>query len=816
MDDKFIMMGLNDDTRNIAEVLKNPTCKKILDFLGDVKEASEKDIAGGLGMAINTVEYNLNKLIKAGLVEKTKNFFWSVKGKKIPMYKLARKHIIISPGKKPSLTVLKTVLPIFIIAIALVALIISFFPGEQPVVDQAKLKQFSSQAELESFVKEYVEVGGYRREMMETVGVAKAMGVGAVTGATEAGGAAEDFSQTNIQVEGVDEPDIVKNDGKYIYYVVSGKKVVIVEAYPAENMKILNEIDLNVSVNEIFINDDKLIIFATGSEYLEEDCDVKSAGVSEDEIEIMPRYCGYYKSRNVVYIYDVSDRENPELKQEIGNDGSYLDSRMIKDYVYVISTKYVVVDRPEPPVYIANSVEKKVSAEEVYYFDYPDTNYVFTLVTTINVNSGEFNSEVYLTGSTSNVYISQDNIYLTYQKSMRYDKYIWDMVEEVLLPLLPSSYEAEIMNIMNSDKDIYEKYSEVGEIVEEYSKSLTGTTKSDFDKEFMRRAEEFQIKIQKETEKTVIHKINIKKDKINYEGAGEVPGRILNQFSMDEYKGYFRIATTTGSWRQTSLNHLYVLNKDLKIVGKVEDLAKGERIYSTRFMGERAYVVTFKKIDPLFVIDLSEPEKPEVLGYLKITGYSDYLHIYDENHVIGLGKETIAAEQGDFAWYQGIKISLFDVSDVKNPIEKAKIEIGDRGTDSYALYEHKAFLFSKEKNLLVIPINLAEIDKNRYEGEVPDNAYGEHVWQGAYVFDISLNGIELRGEISHQENFTKNEWGYVNIDYNKQIQRSLYMDDILYTLSQARIKANNLQTIEEIDLVELPYEEYYYPYYEAI
>jgi uncharacterized secreted protein with C-terminal beta-propeller domain len=364
---------------------------------------------------------------------------------------------------------------------------------------------------------------------------------------------------------------------------------------------------------------------------------------------------------------------------------------------------------------------------------------------------------------------------------------------------------------------------------------------------------------------------------IEYLVAGDVPGHILNQFSMDEYNGNFRIATTTGEvWNGNSLNHVYILDSDLKIIGKIEDLAQGEKIYSVRFIGNRGYIVTFKKVDPLFVIDLSSPENPKVLGYLKIPGYSDYLHPYDENHVIGIGKDAIDASEYekagrnlDFAWYQGVKIALFDITDVENPVEKSKFIIGDRGTDSPALYDHKAFLFDKEKGILVIPITLAEIDRSRYtdNSQIPSTAYGESVWQGVYVLNIGLDGITLKGKISHYDNQSKygpasedvigtireiysqtykktaqNSWDidsskynyydsgiktvytddYMDrqqggikdtskiYDYKTQIQRSLYMGDVLYTISQSKIKANNLNNINEISYIKLPYQEYSY------
>jgi uncharacterized secreted protein with C-terminal beta-propeller domain len=205
-------------------------------------------------------------------------------------------------------------------------------------------------------------------------------------------------------------------------------------------------------------------------------------------------------------------------------------------------------------------------------------------------------------------------------------------------------------------------------------------------------------------ETTIIHGIAIKGPNITFETSGVVPGRILNQFSMDEHKGFFRIATTNGQvmrGRETSSNNVYVLNEDLDIVGLLENLAPGEKIYSARFMGDRCYLVTFKKVDPLFTIDLSLPENPRILGKLKIPGYSDYLHPYDEDHVIGIGKETIEAEEGDFAWYQGLKISLFDVSNVKSPKEVDKLIIGDRGTDSPALRDHHSILFINSWGLCI-------------------------------------------------------------------------------------------------------------------
>jgi inhibitor of cysteine peptidase len=297
---------------------------------------------------------------------------------------------------------------------------------------------------------------------------------------------------------------------------------------------------------------------------------------------------------------------------------------------------------------------------------------------------------------------------------------------------------------------------------------------------------------------TTIYRIRVQGSNMTCEGRGTVPGHERNQFSMDEYDDYFRIETTTQTQNWTTQTNLYVLDMNLSVVGKLEGLAPGENFHSSRFMGDRAYFVTFKKTDPLFVIDLSQSTSPSVLGELHIPGYSDYLHPYDETHLIGVGKHTVEAE-GDFAWYQGIKMSLFDVSNVTDPVQMDNIIIGDRGSDSPVLYDHKAFLFDRSKSLLVIPILEAKIDPDNYPGEVPPNAYGEPVWQGAYVFDISLfHGFVLEGRITHVKD------GMNIYERSYWVERSLYIEDVLYTVSNRMVKLNMLEDLTPILEIELP------------
>lgn len=713
--------------------------------------------------------------------------------------------------------------------VVLAVAIISLLTTPPVIIHSDNLKTFSSYDELNNYLKEK----SAQRSQGSFWGGLSDMMVSKSTSAPTAstsGASAEsagDYSTTNIQVEGVDEADRVKNDGKYIY-TVTGNKVEIVEAYPASGMNIKSVINLSSSISGIFLNEDKLVIFSGASEYMPypmtKCVEMKVAG-----LDFRGGCGGYYSEKTSVYTYDISDRSNPILESNISVDGSYRDARMIGDYVYLISTKSINLENPALS-YSVDSVMSEIPIGRIYYSDIEDSGYIFTIISVINVNNGDLNSKAYLLGYSYGMYVSQDNIYLTYTKTISQKDYYDRIVKDVFLPLLPDEEKQEVKDIVNSDKSSSEKWSQISEIVSGYSESLKGEEKEQFDKSLMEKMNDFQSVIQKDYQKTGIHKIHVDKEDISYVTSGEVPGTILNQFSMDESKGNFRIATTTGhvsrTGQATSLNHLYVLNEDMSIIGKVEDLAPGEQIYSVRFLGDRAYIVTFKKIDPLFVIDLSEDDNPKVLGYLKITGYSDYLHIYDENHVIGIGKETRGGNE-NFAWYQGIKVSLFDVTDVENPTELGKFEIGDRGTDSIALREHKAFLFDKEKNLLVIPVSLAEINRSKYkdcnDSErndydswgycLTDSTYGEHVWEGAYVLNIDLQGISLRGKVTHSKNESdaRNYW-YGSKD---SIFRSLYMDDVLYTVSEGKIKANNLETLEEINSVKLPFEQpRYYGYAE--
>ncbi|MCX6770381.1 MAG: beta-propeller domain-containing protein, partial [Candidatus Micrarchaeota archaeon] len=634
-----------------------------------------------------------------------------------------------------------------------------------------------------------------------------------------------DYSQTNVQVQGVDEADLVKNDGKYVYIVKneygtsirynpfssgSTGKVKIIDAYPAASMKQVGEISIDGDVQQIFVNGDKRVVF--GSVYVPY---YFPSGLSSDAVCLRCVVPPYYSSNFAfMRIYDISDKASPKLLKRIEVKGNYVESRMIGSKVYTVFSDYASYDYPMP-LYRVDGQEMKIAPTDVGYFDFPDSGYSFNILSGVDLSdlASADSRKVVLMGGAQNLFVSSDNLYVTYSRYDYYDP-MWRVYNEVLSPYFDDGMkkrvsEIDAMNISGWRKERLKSQEAISFMQGKIFNPLDWSIDTNLREEIQQKIYDGQQKTTEQprnSENTAIHKFALD-SAFTYGGQAEVPGHALNQFSMDEYNGTFRIATTVGqSWNANppSSNGIYVFDSSLKQIGKLEGLAKGESIYSARFMGARAYLVTFKKTDPLFVIGLSDPTNPEVLGKLKIPGYSDYLHPYDETHLIGLGKGAVADENGgNFAWYQGVKLSLFDVSDVEHPKEVAYYEIGDRGTDSYALSEHKAFLFSKEKNLLVIPITLAKIDPLKYPSGVPANTYGDYVFQGAYVFSITPEkGFALRGTISHVDEAEYKKSG----DYwwsNNNVVRSLYIGEYLYTLSDLYLKANDLGTLVPVSSVQV-------------
>jgi inhibitor of cysteine peptidase len=599
----------------------------------------------------------------------------------------------------------------------------------------------------------------------------------------------KDYSTTNIQVAGVDEADKVKTDGKYLY-MIGNNSVYIIDANP-QNAKVLFKIPYeNAYLAGIYLNENTNKLIVLGSQYV--------PYTYTNGIDIQPSFSTdlypYWNSgTSFVHIYDVADKSRPTLASNFTMTGNYVNSRMIEGYIYAIVNQnaYLVNETPVLPMVKSGTAMIEIAPTNIYYTNFTDTYYSYTTFLAFNLQSLDLkpSSMTIMMGGAGTIYVSQNNIYVTYP-----------------------SYTYQLLKAPIGTGDV-----RIGIVPQD----------------------SFQ-------EKTSIYRIAVSGSSMTFAAQGNVTGNVLSQYAMDENNDYFRIATTAYSYSSatgtsTQQNNVYVLDINLQTVGKLENLGTGENFHAARFMGDRCYLVTFQRTDPLFVIDLSQPTNPRLLGELIIPGYSDYLHPLDQTHLIGLGKDAVAAE-GNFAWYLGLKLSIFDVADVNNPKEIAKFNIGDRGTSSEALYEPKAFLFDSAKGLLVLPVDLYLINQTATSmiNGIPEKAlpplapttsstlttpsggigtgssspstYGQFVWQGVYIFKVSLtNGFELRGNITQMDNaaalmndpalITRSSYQWV--DYNHFITRSLYIESVLYTLSETRVQLNSLDTFEQIARIEL-------------
>ncbi len=597
--------------------------------------------------------------------------------------------------------------------------------------------------------------------------------------------AADDFSGTNLQESGVDEADIIKNDGSHIY-LVKQNTIRILRAYPAEELAeeaVITIPGSEIHPQEIFLDGDTLTVIGNsygnwdyykepmmepgipmGEEVMipvEPDGGIgDGAGPPEttaatDEM-ILPRTWGG-KQATAVIVYDITDRMNPEKIRSVTIEGNYLSSRRIGEMVYVATSKQNHIYgiprpfKPEPFLPLMTDSAFPDVADAIGCADYryvpnfsSPSSLVVTGIATRSTDQKAFR-EVML-GAGENVYASTKNMYVT---------------------------------------------------------------RTDWSERYIERGTDSGWAYGEETE---VYRFALEPESVEFTGKTAAEGRVLNQFSMSEYGDYFRIATQAGQAWGDSLSEtmITIFDKNLQETGRIDGIAPGENMKSARFMGDRAFLITFKTVDPLFVVDL-DPENPTILGKLKIPGWSDYLHPWDENHLIGFGKEvdeSIDADKvhSDSAVYYtavlGMKLAIFDVTDVSDPKEIHKEVIGYRGTTSEVLTNHKALLVDTEKGILGFPVTITE----NMNDEVGIDADIETTFAGARVYDVSIeNGFDLRGAVTHYEDdeiFKKSgEYFYGDADLN--IQRIIYIGENFYSISPNVIKALGSDDLVEVESLTL-------------
>lgn len=578
-------------------------------------------------------------------------------------------------------------------------------------------------------------------DVIEKVDNTWSIGIDSV-GSTESSSSSsntKDYSTTNIQVENVDEADIVKTDGDYIYSI-SEDNVIITDAKDPKQPKVVATIQSEDDdiPEDIILYKDKLVVISTKGNQTQ-------------------RY--YYNNRmnTVVKIYNITSREKPMLTKSYEMYEPYYTSRCIDNVLYVISSGNLRKEDDKIVVgYNEDNMEKEMSIDKIKYLKDVKTTKQ-TLISTVDLNNetADIKLDSYLM-NISNAYVSENAIYLLNQKYNNDSK-------------IPIKLLFGFKGVFGLE-DYYEMDSESGYYTE-------------------------------------IYKFDIKEN-VEYKAKTKVKGKTINQYSLDEKDNHLRIALYDNDGSRVA-----IFDEDLKQIGISDNVAKGKKMYSSRFIGDKVYFVTYKTIDPLFVMDLSNEAKPKVLGKLKIPGYSTYLHPYDENHIIGIGMETKEIINRNSngkvisttAKVVGMKMALFDVSNVNSPVQISSVVIGDSRTTSAILTNPKALLFSKEKSLIAIPVNNYSQDfevtlSNNYETMI--NNYTKYSKpynaEGYFVYNINVqDGFKLKGVITHEK--TNATYYYSN----SKLLRGLYIDNNLYTVSETMIKVNELDSLKAVGELKL-------------
>ncbi len=496
----------------------------------------------------------------------------------------------------------------------------------------------------------------------------------------------------------------------------------IIKAFPPADLEVITEIDKN---GNLLLQENILMIFASDK----------------------------------IYGYDISDPKLPLKKWEIElESNNYLvGARLYKGEVYLITRNRINTYHPCPirPLSI-NGSPLTVKCTEIYHPSVPVPVDVTYTALSINPDSGDINNTISFIGSSglSVLYMSENALYVTYSYYGDLVDFIYSFFDEKCQDIIPESVREKLKKLATYDISQAAKMTELEIILEQFQSSLTDDERLRIENEFENRMEDYYKEHKRDLEQTGIVKVEL--ERLTMEAVGNVPGTPLNQFSLDEHNNHLRVAVTVGGSRGIfwgigeSANDVYILNDNLRVVGSVQDMGLEERIYSVRFLGDKGYVVTFKQIDPFFVLDLSDPKNPELKGELKIPGYSSYLHPITDDRILGIGKEG-----------SQVKISLFGVKDPENPKEVAKYTLDEYWSD--ILNTHHAFLLDKKHEIFFLPGS-----------------------RGGYIFSYVGDKLKLERAVS-----------------NIRARRAIYINDYLYVIGDDKITVLNELDWEKVNELEL-------------
>lgn len=616
--------------------------------------------------------------------------------------------------------------------------------SEGKALDAGKVETLDSAAQLETYLKDQyaksVYTSTYNNPELDVLPFDNAS-------------SDDNYSQTNVQEVGVDESDVVKTDGAN-FYISDQKSFHVIDI--SDPMQVVATRTVNGNVEALYLYDQKLVVLYT----------LARAGGEPWPDVVLPASDGLFgmpfwipaEKRQGVAIYDISDPSNPDNIKTVEFDGDLATSRLISGTLHIV--QQFVPDLP-PLDYTYDGtqedLDRKIEANKAAMANVP-LDQLIPYYREID-DAADSPSDRPL--------VSPQNFYC---------------------PVLEDG-GGTITTVVSFDLDDPElRFASMGvvanaHIVYASTQALYIATHK-YDSEIL--SSDVGVERAKEA---ILYKFDLAGQAVEYLGGSVIDGWIVNQFSLGEYQNVLRVATTTGHvWNSTSRNHVHCLKLEeqtLKTIGSIENLAPGEKIYAARFMGDRGYMVTFVNTDPLFTLDLSNPSAPKVAGCLKVPGYSDYIHPYGDNYLITLGKDALFEEDDDLAWYQGVQLSIFDVSDFANPVLLHKELVGDRGTSSEALYNHKAFTFWAANDLLALPISLYE---HSFPPEHPSQ-HGEKTFEGLYVYRVSSHsGFDLLGRIR-----TEND---NDIETYNRWMRGIFAEQQVFAVTNNSVRKAQINQIE--------------------
>ena len=527
----------------------------------------------------------------------------------------------------------------------------------------------------------------------------------------------KDYYQTNVQVEFVDEGDIVKNDGRYLYQLIEDGSQQIQIIDTKDELRTASFIEGFSEISEFYVSGDTLVV-------IENLWAVEDSTTDSTLTDTQVSYSYAYNNTTsfcYIHFYDISDRTAPKEINKFTIKGSYKTSRISDGFLYFLSG-YDTKDtdsREDLNSYIPIVEGEVLGKDSIYLPEQCDAVNYLMMVSVDVSDPTEFTDKMAVISAGNYYYVSEKNIYVL--------DYVEGKIEEGIV-----------------------------------------------------------------CDKTEIIKFSYEKGDIEPVAEGAVNGTVLDQFAMDEHEGFFRMITTVSPYEAEEVinnidgkslgyhitkwlpesNSVYVLDDTLSIAGKIEGLAEDEMVYSARFMGDTGYFVTFRQTDPLFSVDFSNPYKPKILGELKISGFSEYLHFYDENLLLGIGYEA----DEETGRTKGIKLSMFDISDPKDVKEIHKLVL-DNYDYSDAFYNHNAVMVSSGKNV----IGFAAYD---YTGKNTRE-------YGVYSYDFEKGFIQ-----KYKFDCSPNSYSYET--------RGTYIEDTFYLLKQTYgVEAYDINTGELLDKLSM-------------